>query len=588
MQADDDYMKLVGNSELQSDRDSGWYEERGNAFLITGDSSRAIDAFERSVTMNAARASSWSALERLHRTNGDTFKAAIAARHLATLRRLPPELVRAGSLFCDGAMADAKLVLEEFLRTASSHPEALRLLGRIACHDNQLEAAATLFERVLAVAPGYRAARADHVRTLIEQQRYFEAGQHLERLLELEPGHRDYLFLAASIQAGLGQHEHAIRGYQHVLARAHGWPELWLLLGNSLKAVGRQPDAIEAYRAAAAARPDLGDAWWSLANLKTYSFTQEELGRMRALEATAATRMADRIPLCFALGKALEDRASYEESWRYYERGNALQAARASYDPLGFVSEVERMIQTYPAGTFTTQTGLGSPVHTPIFIVGLPRSGSTLVEQILASHSKIEGTTELPLVGRIALAPGDYQRLGTRYLSEARSFAPLGKPFFIDKRPDNFRHIGLIHRMLPTAKIIDVRREPLACCFSNFKQLYARGNNFTYSIDALARYYNCYLQLMDHWDAVLPHRVLRIHYEDLVDDLEANVLRMLRYCELDLEPACLRFQATERAVNTASSEQVRQPVYRTALSQWRHFEPWLGELKAALGHEPAC
>ncbi|MBS0416103.1 MAG: sulfotransferase [Proteobacteria bacterium] len=575
-------MKLVGNHELQSDRGSGWYEERGHALLTTGDTSRAIEAFELSVTINAARVSSWSALERLHRTNGDTCKADIAARHLATLRRLPPTLVRAGSLFCDGEMTAAKAVLQEFLHNEGSHAEAFRLLGRIAHHENQLEAAAMLFEQVLAIAPDYRAARADYVRTLIEQQRYLEARQALDELLELEPGHRDYLFLGANIQAGLGQHEHAIRGYQQVLARTRGWPELWLLLGNSLKAAGRAQEAVEAHRAAAAARPSFGDAWWSLANLKTYLFSPEEIGRMRSLEAAPVTRVVDRIPLCFALGKALEDRASYEESWRYYERGNALHSERVSYDPHSFESEVERLIQTYTAGTFATRTGLESPACTPIFIVGLPRSGSTLVEQILASHSRVEGTAELPVVGRIAFGEDDYQRLGARYLEEARSFAPHGKPFFIDKRPDNFRHIGLIHRMLPTAKLIDVRRDPLACCFSNFKQLYARGNDFTYSIDALARYYNGYLRLMDHWDAILPNRILRVSYENLVDDLETNVLRLLRYCELDPEPGCLRFHTTERPVNTASSEQVRQPVYRTGLRQWRHYEPWLGDLRAAL------
>ena len=582
MHPDDDSMKLVGNHELHDDRDSRRHEERGQRFLAMGDTSRAIESFERSVGINPALVSSWNALERLHRTNGDTSKADIAARHLATLGRLPPALLRAGSLFCDGEMAAAQQILQEFARDQGSDAEALRLLGRIAQHDSQLEQAATLFEQVLAVAPHYRAARADFVRTLIELQRYIEARQQLDRLLELEPGHRDYLFLSASIHAGLGQHERAIEGYQHVLARTSGWPQLYLLLGNSLKAVGRRQEAIDAYRAAAASQPGLGDAYWSLANLKTYRFPEDEIGQMRSLEAAPATQGVDRYHLCFALGKALEDRAEYEESWRYYERGNALKAARTSHNPHSFEDEVERLIQTYTASTLATRTGCENSEHTPIFIVGLPRSGSTLVEQILASHSKVEGTQELPVVGKIAREHADWQRSGIRYLEEARSFAPLGKPFFIDKMPNNFRHIGFIHRMLPTAKIIDVRRDPLACCLSNFKQLYARGHDFTYSIDALARYYKCYLRLMDHWDAVLPNRVLHVNYEHVVEDLETHVLRLLRFCELDPEGACLRFYATERAVSTASSEQVRQPVYRTGLSHWRHFEPWLGGLKAAL------
>ena len=582
MQPDDDSVKLVGNHELTDERDSRRHGERGQRFLAMGDTPRAIESFERSVGINPALVSSWDALERLHRANGDTSKADIAARHLLTLRRLPPPLVHAGSLFCDGEMAAAAAVLREFLREHGSHPEALRLLGRIAHDGQQLDEAAGLFEQVLFAAPGYRAARADYVRALIEQQRYIEAQQHLQGLLELEPGQLDYLFLDASIHAGLGQHGRAIEGFQQILARTSGWPQLYLLLGNSLKAVRRRQEAIDAYRCAAT---HLGDGYWSLANLKTYRFREDEIVRMRSLEAAPATQTVDRIHLCFAIGKALEDRAEYEQSWRYYERGNALRAARTSYDPHAFENEFERLIQTYEA---STSAGLERPKHTPIFIVGLPRSGSTLVEQILASHSKVEGTQELPVVGKIARERGDFPSLGARYLEEARAYAPLGRPYFIDKRPDNFRHIGFIHQMLPTAKIIDVRRDPLACCFSNFRQLYARGNDFSYRIDALARYYKGYLRLMDHWDAVLPNCVLHVNYEDLVEDLATHVQRLLRFCELDPEPGCLQFHATERAVSTASSEQVRQPVYRTGLSQWRHFEPWLGELKAALAHPGAC
>ena len=505
-----------------------------------------------------------------------------------TLAQLPAPVIRAASSFCAGEMAAARRVLQEFVRDAGAHAEALRLLGRIAHHDNQLDEAAALFEQVLRIAPGYRAARADYVRTLIEQQRYLEARQQLGRLLELEPGHRDYLFLAALIHAGLGQHELAIANYHRVRDGAAGWPALHLLLGNSLKAVGRQSQAIHSYRLAAAGGVALGDAWWSLANLKTYRFSDVEIGEMRSREADGATQLVDRYHLCFALGKALEDCGEYEESWRYYERGNALKAAHTTYDPAALESAVERSIQANPAQSFASQSGSLNLRHTPIFIVGLPRSGSTLVEQILASHSKVEGTQELPLVGRIAAAHCDPQQQGERYLAAARSYAPLDRPFFIDKMPGNFQHIGLIHRMLPTAKIIDVRRDPIACCVSNFRQLYARGNGFSYRVDHLARYYRSYLRLMNHWDEVLPGRVLRVRYEELVEDLAGNVLRLLRHCELDPEPGCLRFYATNRLVSTASSEQVRLPVYRTGLSHWRHFEPWLGALKEALARAPAC
>jgi tetratricopeptide (TPR) repeat protein len=349
---------------------------------------------------------------------------------------------------------------------------------------------------------------------------------------------------------------------------------LYLLLGNSLKAVGRQQEAVEAYRAALARQPGFGDAYWSLANLKTYRFSDAEIRRMRAATSSPA--------MCFALGKALEDRAEYADAWRYYERGNQLQAMRTPYDP----HEIAEPITTYSAEFIASRAGRGCPDvdRTPIFIVGLPRSGSTLVEQILASHSQVEGTQELPILGRLVreLPGADYRQLGERYLAQTRAYTVAGKPFFIDKMPNNFRHIGLIHLMMPGAKIIDVRRDPLACCVSNFKQLYAAGQGFSYRFDRLAHYYKSYLRWMDHWDAVLPERVLKIAYEDLVEDLETHVGRMMRFCGLEPEPQCLQFYRTERAISTASSEQVRQPINRRGPTDWRHFEPWLAPLREAL------
>jgi tetratricopeptide (TPR) repeat protein len=521
-----------------------------------------IAALERGVSANPACLRSWSELERLYRATGDTRKAEYAARHRTTLERLPPAIVAAGRLFSDGQLEAARRALQDH----SGHVEAQRLLGRIAHHTGQLEAAAALFEEVLRAAPDYRAARADYARTLIEQQRHTQAQQHLDRLLALEPDNGDYQVLRATAEAGLGQHERAITTYQRVLAGAPSWVHLYLLLGNSLKAVGRQQEAIVAYRAAAARRPACGDAWWSLANLKTYRFTDDEIRQMRAGAGSPS--------LCFALGKALEDRAEYEESWRFYETGNRLQAMRAPYDVLAMEREVDRLVDTKLAGLPCSNTD-----RTPIFIVGLPRSGSTLVEQILASHSRVEGTQELPILGRMVR---EGRLSGDEYLARARAYSTLDKPFFIDKMPGNFWHIGAIHRMLPHARIIDVRRDPLACCVSNLKQLYAAGNEFSYSVATLARYYKGYLRLMHHWDTVLPGHLLHIAYEDLVDDLETNVRRLLSFCGLQPEPACLQFHRTDRAIGTASSEQVRQPVNRRGVTDWRHFEPWLGALKEAL------
>ncbi len=325
---------------------------------------------------------------------------------------------------------------------------------------------------------------------------------------------------------------------------------------------------------------------------------------MRAAEGAPAIQRNDRYHLCFSLGKACEDGGEYAESWRYYERGNALKRAQSGgYDPQLMELDIRRQIEVCTSDFFAARAGAGAPDPAPIFIVGLPRAGSTLLEQILASHSKVEGTRELGDIERIVaelrdpeldadsprypavlagLAPDVFRSFGERYLSDTRVYR-RGKPFFIDKMPNNFRHVGLIHLMLPRAKIIDVRREPMACCFSNLKQLFARGQEFTYGVESIARYYRGYLELMQHWDTVLPERVLHVAYEDMVEHLEASVRRVLQFCELSFEPECLEYYKTARSVGTASSEQVRQPIFRAGLSQWRHYEPWLGPLKDALG-----
>jgi tetratricopeptide (TPR) repeat protein len=378
--------------------------------------------------------------------------------------------------------------------------------------------------------------------------------------------------------------------------------ELQVSLGHCLKALGRQKEATESYQKAVAGRPNFGDAYWSLANLKTYRFSQDEIAQMRDQEMAQGAHIVDRYHLCFALGKAFEDRNDYEESWQFYERGNALKRAESRYRPEIIETNTRNQIEVCTAQLFAAHAGVGVPNPDPIFVVGLPRSGSTLIEQILASHSQVDGTQELSDIQRIVLAlhgrqsyledsryPGvlaelrheEFRRLGERYISETRAYR-IGRPLFIDKMPNNFRHIGLIHLMMPNARIIDVRREPMACCFSNLKQLFGRGQEFTYSIEDIARYYRTYLDLMRHWDAVLPGRVLRVCYEDVVEDLEGNVRRILEFCGLEFEPACVEFYKTERSVRTASSEQVRQPIFREGLFQWRNYEPWLGPLKEAL------
>jgi tetratricopeptide (TPR) repeat protein len=579
------------------------YEERGHCYVARRDAPRAIDAFLRGVNVNPALPASWSALEGLYRMTGDAKNAATAAQHVATLKRLPPEVVLARSLFSDGELTPAENIIRAYLLRHGNEVEGMRLLAKIGIARDVLDDAELLLEAVLTLAPDYRAARHDYALVLVERHKYQQARAELARLLELEPQNREYRTLYATACVGLGEHDKAIPLYRELLADAPRAPDLHLSVAHCLKALGRSAQAIESYRAAAAARPNFGDAYWSLANLKTYRFLDEEIARMSAEERAPETPLIDRYHLCFALGKAYEDRGMYAESWHYYERGNALKRSESRYRPEIIENNTRKQIEVCTREFFARRPGVGAASPAPIFIVGLPRSGSTLLDQILASHSRVEGTQELSDVQRIVLelqgrdpdldhpryprslsnlSPEDFQRFGERYLNDTRVYR-TDKPHFIDKMPNNFRHIGLIHLMLPNSKIIDARREPMACCFSNLKQLFANGQEFTYSIEDIARYYRTYLELMRHWDAVLPGRVLRVRHEEVVDDLEGNVRRLLDFCGLDFEPACVEFHKTERNIRTASSEQVRQPIFREGLEQWKNYEPWLAPLRDALG-----
>ncbi|MGA9028160.1 MAG: sulfotransferase [Steroidobacteraceae bacterium] len=579
------------------------YQERGHCHVALRDAPRAIDAFLRGVNINPALPSSWSMLEGLYKMGGEQKNAAMAAQHVATLRRLPPEVITATSLFSDGELTPAENIIRAYLLKHGNQVEAMRLLAKIGMARGVLDDAELLLESVLVLAPDYRAARHDYALALIERHKYQAARIELEKLLTLEPGNAQFRTLYAATCVGLGEHDKAIPLYRELLKETPRAPDLHLSVAHALKTVGRREEAIGAYRAAAAARPGFGDAYWSLANLKTYRFLDAEIAAMRAAEAAAETPIVDRYHLCFALGKAHEDRGEYAESWSCYERGNALKRSESRYRPEVIENNTRKQIEICSREFFAARTDWGAPDADPIFILGLPRAGSTLIDQILASHSRVEGTQELSDIQRFVLDlqgrdpdldnpryPGvlgamkreDFRRLGEKYLADTRVYR-TDRPHFIDKMPNNFRHIGLIHLILPNARIIDARREPMACCFSNFKQLFANGQEFTYGIGDIARYYRTYLELMGHWNQVLPGRILRVLHEDVVDDLEGSVRRILEFCGLEFEPACVEFHKTERNIRTASSEQVRRPIFREGLDQWRHFEPWLAPLAEALG-----
>ena len=587
--------------ERQHPNFSGVHQERGHCYFTLKDAPRAIASYRVAVQRNPALVASWRQLAALYGMVGDAENARIAMAHVEATARIAPEVLTATALHADGDLHEAENLVRAYLLRKGDDVEAMRLLAKIALDLDVLDDAELLLGTITEIAPDYTAARYDYARTLLRRHKYAPALAELDRLVSEEPDNRTYRTTRATAHVGLGHHELALALYRGLLEGATQPADLHLSIAHSLKTLGRTEEAIAAYRDAAAARAHFGDAYWSLANLKTYRFSDAELAAMAASEADAGVTLPDRYHLCFALGKALEDRGEHARSFDYYARGNALRRTESRFDIAEIEANTTAQKSVCTREFFATRAGWGAPEPDPIFIVGLPRSGSTLLEQILASHSMVEGTMELAdiatavveLEGRgtdarrypgvlAALGAEDFRRIGEKYLTDTRAYR-TDRPYFIDKMPNNFRHVGLIHLMLPNAKIIDARREPMACCCSNFKQLFASGQEFTYSLEDIARYYRTYVELMAHWDAVLPGRVLRIQHEDVVDDLEGNVRRILEYCGLPFEQACLEFHKTERSVRTASSEQVRRPIFREGLDQWKHFEPWLGPLKAALG-----
>jgi tetratricopeptide (TPR) repeat protein len=599
----DESLTVLERLEELQPRFSRAHQERGLCYVALKNAPQAIDALLQAVSINLALPFSWQMLEGLYRLTGDTQNQSLAAAHVATLKNLPPEVVTATSLFFDGELAPAEQIIRTFLLQHGNHPEAMRLLAKIGVARGVLDDAELLLEAMLTLAPDHHAARYEYADVLVKRQKHMLAREQIGWLLKRDPANLDYRSLSATIAIGLGESETAIAIYRDMLKDAPDSWDVHLWLAHALKTVGQVPESVAEYRAAAAARPNFGDAYWSLANLKTYRFTDDEMARMRSEEASPATALVDRYHLCFALGKALEDRGEIAESWVYYERGNALKRSESRYRPEIIETNTVKQIEVCTRDFFHHRKGWGDQRQDPIFILGLPRSGSTLLEQILASHSQVEGTQELVDVQRIVLelqgrepdldnplyprvlphmAKEDFAKLAERYLTDTRIYRG-DKRFFIDKMPNNFRHIGLIHLMLPNARIIDARREPMSCCFSNLKQLFASGQEFTYSIEDIARYYRTYLDLMRHWDEVLPGRVLRVHHEEVVADLEGSVRRILDHCGLPFEQACIEFHKTKRSVRTPSSEQVRQPIFRDGLDQWKKYEPWLGPLKEALG-----
>ncbi|MCH7537156.1 MAG: sulfotransferase [Proteobacteria bacterium] len=577
-------------------------QELGFAYAATGNLMAGIQAFQAAVKIQPKLPASWMQMGELFLVDGDEVSANEAFRqHLLTSNE-DPDLVNAVDLFRAGKLAQSERLCRGVLDENPTNITAIRLLAEIGIKIGVYADAENLLRRCLELAPDFRLARLNFANVLSKREKLEEALVEIDRLLEEDPEKPAYFAQRAAILVRMGDFERALPCYDYLLSHFPAQAKIVLSNGHALKTVGKLDEAIAAYRRAIELRPTFGDGYWSLANLKTFRFDDADIDAMRAAIDDSASSREDHFHLCFALGKAFDDRKEFDEAFRYYQMGNHIKEKLEGYDAKTSESITASIRTVCGATLFKNQAGKGCPAPDPIFIVGLPRSGSTLLEQILASHSQVDGTKELvhilSFVRRLGgrkktseksrypevlkqLSAEQLTELGQEYLDRSR-IQRQSAPYFIDKMPNNFFHVGLINLILPNARIIDARRHPMAACFSGYTQLFARGQPFTYSLADVGRYYCDYVNMMDHWDEVLPDKVLRVQYEDVVSDTEAQVRRMLDYCGLPFEESCLQFHQTERAVRTASSEQVRQPIYNAALEHWRNYEAHLDTLKASL------
>ncbi|MBA4768291.1 MAG: sulfotransferase [Porphyrobacter sp.] len=556
---------------------------------------------------NPADAGAHRMLGRLLRQLGRDNEAARAEMDAVRAAAHDPRMIAIAQALLANDLPAAEAGLRERLSAQPTDVAAIRMMAELAGRLGRYRDAENLLRRAIELAPAFTAAQANLATVLYKQNRFAEAGEVLEQVLAQDPANTSSRNLLAATLGRIGDYDEAIAIYGELAQSFPDHAKLWMSYGHLLKTVGRLEDAIAAYRRALAAEPHLGEVWWSLANLKTVTFDD---GDIAAMEAALAAEVSDEdaFHLHFALGKAFGDRKSAETSFRHYAAGNVMRSRELAYDPDTTTRQVDRVIEILTPEFLAERHGVGDPAPDPVFILGLPRAGSTLLEQILASHSAVEGTMELPDIPAIAMreakvwagaaAGGDprdwpgavaamepqrFAALGAEFLERTRVQRKTGRPFYIDKLPNNWSYAGLIHLILPNAKIIDARRNPMDCCFSNFRQHFAKGQAFTYALGHIGRYYADYVRAMDHYDRVLPGRIHRVIHERLLDDPEGEVRAMLAYLGQPFEEACLAFHRNTRAVRTASSEQVRRPINRDGVDQWEPYAQWLGPLRDALG-----
>jgi tetratricopeptide (TPR) repeat protein len=593
--------RLTALAEAQPRSPQVWYE-LGLAELGLHEAAAGERSLRRALQLKPAWPDAWCVLSDILRTSGRLPEADAAYARCIEASVTDPKLMAAAQALVEDRLAPAEAILREHLKDRPDDVAGLRMLAEIGTRLGRYADAEALLNHALSLAPSFTPARHNLAVVLYRQNRAAEAMSHVDELLAVDPSDPGYLNLQAACLTLTGDYERAIRLYETVLRKHPAQPKAWLSYGHSLKTAGRQADSVAAYRKALALSPGLGEAYWSLANLKTFAL-EGDVAAMQAQLDRPELSDDDRLHLHYALGKAFEDAGAWEASFRHYAEGARIRRGQVEYDAPATTAHLERARALFTPEFFAARAGWGCPDPAPIFVVGLPRSGSTLVEQILASHSQVEGTMELPDIVYLSrslteawpkgerpaypdvlaeLSADTLLRLGEIYLERTRIQRKLGRPFFIDKMPNNFLHAGFISLILPKAKIVDTRRDGMATGFSAFKQHFARGQNWSYDLAEIGGFYRDYVALMAHFDAVLPGSIHRVNYEAMVDDTEGEVRRLLDYCGLSFEPECLEFHRNARPVRTASSEQVRQPIFREGIDQWRHFERWLAPLRDAL------
>ena len=577
------------------------YEDLGTLLLQRGLAEKAIPLLEKAARLDPKQEAAHFQLGRALAQVGRGADADAAFERSFALSPVRGMMAQAAEHHAAGRLEEAERLCRQVLQREPRNVDALCMLGLIAAAAGDLDEAENLLRQALAEAPDHIAALFELGRVLKELERPDDAIDVYKTLIELQPDNPRAHYRLAGVLAPAALTEQSAAAYRRCLELDPRHPGAWLGLGHMLKTLGQQSEGIAAYRRCLAIEPEFGEAWFSMANLKTYRFDDAEIAEMRQRLESDTVNETSRVNFLFALARAYEDRRDYATAWQYYEQGNARQRLLVSYDPVLTETVNDDLIAFFAADFFRSHAGVGNPDPSPIFILGMPRSGSTLVEQIIASHSRVEGTSELPYIGRLTkslnrnradgmrypevlneLEPRHFSRLGQNYLAMARMHRVEGTPHFIDKMPNNFPLVGFIHAILPNAKIIDARRHPLDACTGNLRQLYARGQAFSYDQTDIGEYYLQYQRMMDHWDQVLPGKVLHVQYEDVVADLPRQVERILKHLGLPWEDACLDYHATQRAVRTASSEQVRQPIYTSGIGYWRHYEAQLEELREVL------